>query len=217
MTGSKAAAAAALAAAAVFLALAFLAAASPYAPGDLAEERWVQSAPWGPLVYGMELTNWIGGWRQTLLALAVIAACLLWSWRAALLVGLGLPANLVSDAVKDVVERPRPPASLVAHREIDSGFSFPSGHATFYTWLCVLVLVALWPRLPRRIRPLAVAAAGLVIVVACTGRVWAGAHWPSDVAGGFALGVLWSWGVWRLWSRAVRSPRPGAIPPARST
>ena len=205
------------AAAAVFVALAVLASLTPYAPGDLAEERWVQSAPWGPLVYGMELTNWIGGWRQTLLALAVIAACLLWSWRAALLVGLGLPANLVSDAVKDVVERPRPPASLVAHREIDSGFSFPSGHATFYTWLSVLVLVALWPRLPRRIRPLAVAAAGLVIVVACTGRVWAGAHWPSDVAGGFALGVLWSWGVWRLWSRAVHSPRPGAIPPARST
>ena len=205
------------AAAAVFVALAVLASLTPYAPGDLAEERWVQSAPWGPLVYGMELTNWIGGWRQTLLALAVIAACLLWSWRAALLVGLGLPANLVSDAVKDVVERPRPPASLVAHREIDSGFSFPSGHATFYTWLSVLVLVALWPRLPRRIRPLAVAAAGLVIVVACTGRVWAGAHWPSDVAGGFALGVLWSWGVWRLWSRAVRIPRPGAIPPARST
>ena len=62
------------AAAAVFVALAVLASLTPYAPGDLAEERWVQSAPWGPLVYGMELTNWIGGWRQNLLALAVIAA-----------------------------------------------------------------------------------------------------------------------------------------------
>src|SRR5947208_8927869 len=173
----------------VFAALAVVASAMPYTPVDLVVERWVQAAPWGPLLYPMELTNWIAGWRQTALALAVVVAVLAWNRRSALLVALGLPANLVAVGVKDVVGRPRPPASLVSNHELDSGFSYPSGHATFYTWLCILVLVALWPRLPLPIRPVAVGAAGLVIVVACTGRVWAGAHWPSDVAGGFALGV----------------------------
>jgi membrane-associated phospholipid phosphatase len=44
----------------------------------------------------------------------------------------------------------------------------------------------------RRLNRIVWVTAGLVIVIACIGRVWAGAHWPTDVIGGFFLGLGWS-------------------------
>lgn len=188
----------------LFVGGAIAASMTPYLPGDLGLALWIQALPVGPLAGAMELTNSIGGPLQTLLAIAIAVPLALWRWRAGLLVALGIPASQVENLVKELTHRPRPSAALLQIREADAGFSYPSGHASFYTWLAVLVVAALWPWLPQRARPLAVAAAVLVIVIACTGRVWAGAHWPSDVIGGFLLGLLWSWLAWRLWSRATR-------------
>jgi len=48
--------------------------------------------------------------------------------------------------------------------------------------------------------------AAFVIVVACIGRVWAGAHWPTDVIGGFLLGLGWS--AFILWIPEGWLPAP---------
>jgi membrane-associated phospholipid phosphatase len=34
--------------------------------------------------------------------------------------------------------------------------------------------------------------AALVLVLVCIGRIYMGEHWPSDVAGGLALGLGWT-------------------------
>lgn len=57
--------------------------------------------------------------------------------------------------------------------------------------------------------------AGVVIALVCIARVWAGDHWPSDVVGGFLLGLGWSavviWAVDRI--QAMRAKTRAIQPP----
>ena len=88
--------------------------------------------------------------------------------------------------IKAAVDRPRPEGSLVDA----SGSSFPSGHAayaTFYVWLVVMLVVRLRPGISRAT---AIVSAGIVVtLVVGLSRVYLGAHFLSDVNGGWALGA----------------------------
>jgi undecaprenyl-diphosphatase len=66
--------------------------------------------------------------------------------------------------------------------------SFPSGHVVYITSLCGLVA---WFALARGNRPIFLAM-GLIILGMGPFRVVEGAHWPSDVLAGYALGLAWS-------------------------
>jgi len=87
-----------------------------------------------------------------------------------------------------------------------SGFSYPSGHAVFFTWMSFMLAAALAPRVPSAYRPLLWILAIVVIVLTCLARVWAGDHWPSDVMGGVLLGIGWSAFVLWLPERWLPSP-----------
>ena len=86
------------------------------------------------------------------------------------------------------------------------GFSYPSGHAVFFTWMSFMLAASVSPALRPRYRPILWIIAGAVIVLTCLARVWAGAHWPSDVLGGFLLGLGWSAFVLWLPERLLPSP-----------
>jgi undecaprenyl-diphosphatase len=93
--------------------------------------------------------------------------------------------------MKQMVDRPRPPASLVHVMAPERGFSFPSGHATFFAaWLTILYLV-LAPRMNRSLRLAGAVVAGLLILAAGLARVDFGVHWPTDVIGGYLLASAW--------------------------
>jgi membrane-associated phospholipid phosphatase len=66
--------------------------------------------------------------------------------------------------------------------------NFPSGHVVYATSLCGLLA---WFALARDNRPLF---AGMLLVILGMGpfRVVDGAHWPSDVLAGYALGIAWT-------------------------
>ena len=113
------------------------------------------------------------------------------AWRTAgwVLVAGGLVGPLTT-ALKELVGRPRPQFAE-GGAELDS-LSFPSGHASGVAALVTLVLLLVWPRLSRAGRRRAVAAGvALGLLVGCT-RLWLGVHFPSDVVGGWALGVGWT-------------------------
>lgn len=130
-----------------------------------------------------------------LLVPLVLACCVL-------LVRVGLPrqaaavalslagASLISDLVKVLVGRPRPP---VEHLQAVTGASFPSGHSTQASafWFSLVLAMRATGVAPTRMRRAAVLAALIVLAVALS-RVYLGVHYPSDVIAGVLLGVGWA-------------------------
>lgn len=128
-----------------------------------------------------------------LLAVWLPGIALLWAlgsrWQAFLLLASGAVWPLNS-GLKEIVERPRPSPELVEVSAYPSTFSFPSGHAVT---AFVIYGLAFYFAGHLRQRPLRLLVRGASLwVVAFTGleRVYTGVHWPSDVLGGFYLGIL---------------------------
>ena len=121
---------------------------------------------------------------------AVVAASLFyaghrylpWALIAIVAIGRGL-----SELQKYWIARVRPDAEphLVAVKTA----SFPSGHATssmiFYLTLALVLTAG-----TRWQRAAATGAISLSLAIG-TSRVMLGVHWPSDVIGGWAFGMLW--------------------------
>ena len=107
-------------------------------------------------------------------------------WRLALellLVGAGV--WLLAKVVKRIVVRGRPGALITdvhLRGAPAGGLGFVSGHAAVVTGL----LVVAWPWLNRTGRVVC----SVLAVAVCLARVQVGAHFPLDVAGGAALGLL---------------------------
>ncbi|MEV6549954.1 phosphatase PAP2 family protein [Streptomyces sp. NPDC051597] len=130
-------------------------------------------------------------WCGTAVAMAALGG---WRGRRAAAAGLTalVVAQLVSNGVcKQVAGRPRPPKDWFPHDEVhdrpDSS-SFPSGH----TAAAVAFTAAVAPRWPAVGAACAVPAA-LVAVE----RVQSGAHYPSDVVAGAAVGLASAWATRR--------------------
>jgi undecaprenyl-diphosphatase len=101
-----------------------------------------------------------------------------------LLVGLILVVIAVH-VTKAAIDRPRPPGALID----TSGSSFPSAHAAYSTAYVAMAVIAsrVLPGLGSR----AILVTGAVIVSAAIGmsRIYLGAHYWSDVVGGWGLGA----------------------------
>jgi membrane-associated phospholipid phosphatase len=144
---------------------------------------------------------------------ALVAVIVLRAWRTAAAAGLALVLSAAATAVlKSVFERPRPPADIAM--ALTHGFSFPSTQAAETAAVTVaLLLTTPWGRWepPRATAPCLVAVTLLVGIC----MVYLGAHWPTDVLAGWALGAVLGAVATRVVDIALlRSPRPrrGARP-----
>src|SRR5690348_12951926 len=175
-------------------------------PFDVPVALLVQRLPWGPMTAVMQATNAVAGpWQVALGAVAVVLMAVL-DRRAGWLMAVGSVASLADDLVKLGFERHRPTPDLVHVLTSASGYSYPSGHAVFYTWLSFMLAFSLAPMMRPLLRPALWGAAAFVVATACLGRVWAGVHWPSDVLGGLLLGLAWS--AFVLWLPERWLPQP---------
>ncbi len=109
-----------------------------------------------------------------------------WEVLRAALVGLAL-SELITQVLKRVADQPRPTASVPGldvhgYPKDPFGNAYPSAH----TAVAVGLVTALWPWLTRPQRVVGVVVALLVAL----NRLYIGAHWPVDVVGGAAIGLL---------------------------
>ena len=109
----------------------------------------------------------------------------------------GLAVSVAGSAVavfllKEIIHRARPDTIFQAY--LETGFSFPSGHATmsfalygFLTWLA-------W-RLTQRNRWRFAALAIAILFIGTIGfsRAYLGVHYVSDVLGGFLIAGVFVW------------------------
>ncbi|KOV96082.1 MULTISPECIES: phosphatase PAP2 family protein [unclassified Streptomyces] len=117
---------------------------------------------------------WLGGWRGRKAAAGGLAAL--------------AAAQLISNGLcKQLADRPRPPKEWFPHDEVDDrpdSSSFPSGH----TAAAVAFTAAVAPTWPA-----AGAVCALPAAMVAFERVQSGAHYPSDVAAGAAVGLAGAW------------------------
>ena len=131
-----------------------------------------------------------------------------WEVLRAIVIGFAL-AEVVAQSLKRVAAQSQPTASIPGldvhgYPKDPYGNAYPSAH----TSVVVALVTALWPWLTWPQRVVGVTVAALVAL----NRLYIGAHWPIDVVGGAAIGLLSGavcWLVAARWPIGRRS-RPGA-------
>lgn len=122
----------------------------------------------------MLLIAWTGFLRRFNLTLAFIGV----------IIGMGIISVL-----KAVTGRTRPDTLYVA-TEKPGGLSFPSGHAGTAMLFYGLLAYLAFKYLPAPYNLVTAAVAGLLIFFIGVSRVYLGAHYPTDVIGGWILGAI---------------------------
>jgi len=166
-----------------------------YVFGDLRITRFIQRFDDPYFHWLMVAVSWPGYFgRQWVVALCVAALLLRFRLKveaACLLMSLG-SIWLLTNAIKIIVGRPRPSPDMVQVYYYPTTCSFPSGHVTSYMALYGFLFYLVYTRM----RPSPPRSALLIILGALIGlvglsRVYLGAHWASDVFGGYCLGSIW--------------------------
>lgn len=155
----------------------------------------------------MQWVSWIGGGTPRWI-IVILLCTLVWRWCgprcAVALGGASLLSNLASSLLKLGFARARP--EVIDHLDLQTSFSYPSGHAT--SAAAVYLLLA-WLA-PPRWRRAAWSLAGAMIVLNGFSRIMLGVHWASDILGGTMLGAAFALlGAW--WAAARSEPRPAAL------
>jgi len=99
--------------------------------------------------------------------------------------------------LKNLVARPRPFTVVegLVPLVMETSFSFPSGHTTAAFGFAGAMLFAplenKWGK------------ASAVVLAVCMGlsRMYVGVHYPTDVLGGMAVGLICAWLAAKLWNR----------------
>ena len=162
--------------------------------------------------------SWIGAGARTVPIVLCVSVVLLLAgkWRWTLFLLLSSQAGfLISNTMKHVVGRTRPPWTTLSPDQI--GTSFPSGHtyAGVTGWVA-MGLIALY-LLPR---PISTITGTIVIVIGVLNgpsRLLLGKHWPSDVLGAWFLAIGWLLLCWSaflwFWAPRPRGPIEANAPP----
>lgn len=107
---------------------------------------------------------------------------------ALLAVGAMLGEFLIVDILKRLIHSARPLNGIIP----ETGFSFPSGHATAAAVFCGLLTYLIWKHFKsRNWRILSVVFLVSISLLVGFSRIYLNVHWLSDVLGAYSLGMFW--------------------------
>ncbi|MDD3131578.1 MAG: phosphatase PAP2 family protein [Bacteroidales bacterium] len=185
----------------VFLILTAIVLLLPTTVIDLQFSEVIQKTSTPTLDFLMRAISWFGA--TPVAATIVIGSALIFAIRGcrreAIFTLATLLVSVITFGIKILIDRPRPGEELVNIVEEVQYQSFPSGHTSFYVVFFGFIIFLLvrnryfvtWLRY-------AVVIVLLVLIFSIPfSRIYLGAHWFTDVAAGFVLGILVLWGLIR--------------------
>ncbi len=165
----------------------------PYLPGDVSITRLVQSAlpeskSWAQALSSTAKTPWV----VVLIALTFALSWKIAGWHAGLLsiasfIGLWLLGNWLGP----FIAQPRPSPELVQVAEATPGSAFPSIFAFNYLSTVGFLAVLAASRTSGKLRWALLIVCTSLLIAGWIARVALAAHWPSDVAISYLIGLLW--------------------------
>jgi membrane-associated phospholipid phosphatase len=141
-------------------------------PGDLSFIQLIQSVNSPVLVSISEFLSYIFG-----------------GWRGAVLTGIAGALWFINEGLKYLIGRPRPSSTMVLVLVNDTNNGFPSGHSFFS--ITVLGLLAYFWFINSKtgyMNIFSITLPSLLILLVGFSRLYLGAHWLSDVIGGYLWG-----------------------------
>jgi undecaprenyl-diphosphatase len=174
-------------------------------PASPADRALLRSAQIEALVPAARMLTHGGDGVTAVVVGSLVALAMLWRGarrQAMLLMFVILSQRAAVEWLKAIFDRarPDPEGRLVAVHSM----AYPSGHAAGAMTLG-LALALLLPLRPER-RPWLIALALAFAFAVGFTRLVLGAHWPSDVAGGWAFGALWTLLLVRLFGTSPAAP-----------
>jgi len=174
---------------------------------EFSEEVQEQSSP--ALNFIMKSISWFGSSTAALgITLGTALLFFICKFRKeALFSASTLIVSLLTFGIKVLINRPRPTADLVNIIEKAQHQSFPSGHTSYYVafYGFITFLMLRLTNIKRIIRiPVIILSLFLIFTVPFS-RIYLGAHWFTDVAGGFILGLVVLYGIIRFYIREKHS------------
>lgn len=103
--------------------------------------------------------------------------------------GVALATMAVGTMIKTILDRQRPLTEYVASMFFKTS-SFPSGHTVGSTVVFGLLAYLAWQNLPEPWNGIVTILLVLLIIAVGVSRIYLGAHFPSDVIGGWLLGAV---------------------------
>ena len=157
---------------------------------ELKVDHWIQARP---LEFLSRIGNALGYAVIVVISLIVVTVVFLLIRRKwwALFVLAAMLGWLFNQVLKQVVQRPRPTAEYVRITESPDSWSFASGHTVAGSLFFGALALLAWRNLPPgRLRGAIVAVAVVLSALIGVSRVYVGAHWPTDVIGGWLIAAL---------------------------